>query len=84
MFADNTKIKDVHEVENLQSDLHTLDQWSMKWLLKFHPDKCKVLTVRKMTELSNESLHLYSNGENHSQITLSTCDDEKDIGVTVG
>ena len=76
LFADDTKvyrtIKDAHDFEALQSDLDKLDQYSMKWLLKFHPDKCKVLTVENPTELSNESLHLYNNDEKHSQITLST------------
>ena len=33
--------------------------------------------------MSNNSLHLYSNDEKHSQITLNTCEDEKDIGVTI-
>ena len=25
----------------LQHDLNILQQWNDKWLLKFHPDKCK-------------------------------------------
>ena len=33
--------------EELQQDLEKLDDWSMKWLLKFHPQKCKYMTIGK-------------------------------------
>ena len=29
----------------LQHDLSILEQWSDKWLLKFHPDKCKHMEI---------------------------------------
>ena len=62
LFADDTKI--FAEIENLedsgklQTDLTKLEEWSDKWLLKFHPDKCVVMTVgqRKVnTEYSMSS-----------------------------
>jgi hypothetical protein len=29
----------------LQADLNSLQSWSDTWLLKFHPNKCKVMSV---------------------------------------
>ena len=29
----------------LQEDLHNLMDWSNRWLLKFHPDKCKAMNI---------------------------------------
>ena len=47
MFADDTKIfniiKSPEDQEILQKDLGSLSVWSDKWLLKFHPEKCKVM-----------------------------------------
>ena len=51
MFADDTKIfniiKSPEDQEILQNDLDTLCMWSDKWLLKFHPEKCKVMHLGK-------------------------------------
>ena len=45
LFADDTKIFNIiskqQYIEQLQSDLYKLSDWSDTWLLKFHPDKCK-------------------------------------------
>ena len=50
LFADDTKIyKEVrgrNDCDALQEDLRALQEWSNKWLLKFHPDKCKVLSLK--------------------------------------
>lgn len=49
LFADDTKvykeIKTQTDTTSLQKDLDNLQEWSDKWLLKFHPNKCKVMTV---------------------------------------
>ena len=51
LFADDTKIFRVitnkEDREELQKDLTRLDQWSKDWLVKFHPQKCKCMTIRK-------------------------------------
>jgi hypothetical protein len=43
MFADDTKVfKDINDIEDnkiLQNDIQELENWSDKWLLRFHPDK---------------------------------------------
>jgi hypothetical protein len=56
LFADNTKvykeIKTQTDTTSLQKDLDNLQEWSDKWLLKFHPNKCKVMTVSNKRCLS--------------------------------
>ena len=43
MFADDTRIygsiKNEDDNEKLQDDMDKHDEWSQKWILKFHPDK---------------------------------------------
>ena len=83
LFADDTKIfreiKSPNDEEKLQNDLDELQ----KWLLKFHPNKCKVLTVfnRKMDEKEAKNYHLYDN--EGKEVKLEQSDGEKDIGVLV-
>lgn len=49
LFADDTKL--YREIESpadelaLQDDLSRMSQWSALWLLEFHPDKCKSMSV---------------------------------------
>jgi len=47
MFANDMKlwatISDMDDNQKLQDDLRKLKDWSDKWLLKFNPDKCKVM-----------------------------------------
>ena len=49
LYADDAKIfreiKCPKDVEMLQNDLHKMSTWFENWLLKFHPDKLKKLTI---------------------------------------
>ena len=81
LYADDTKlyrdIKSEHDRELLQQDIYNMYDWSQKWLLRFHPDKCVVMNVgnnnlpQKKYKLSNELPYMKS----------SDC--EKDIGVYI-
>ena len=48
LFADDTKlikrIKSEQDSLELQSDVEALDRWTARWILRFHPGKCHVLT----------------------------------------
>ena len=87
LFADDTKIfreiKSPNDEEKLQNDLDKLQKWSDTWLLKFLPNKCKVLTVsdRKMAEKEGKNYHLYDN--EGKEVKLEQPDGEKGIGVLV-
>ncbi len=79
LFADDTKIyktiENVNDQAILQSDLDQLNQWSDKWLLRFHPAKCKHMHIGKHIENS----HTYK----LSSTELETISQEKDIGVVI-
>ena len=51
LFADDTKLFTRSDLEGatetLQKDLDLLQNWSEKWLLRFHPEKCHVLKLKQ-------------------------------------
>ena len=79
LFADDTKL--LNKVENvedallIQDDINALQKWSDTWLLKFHADKCHVLTIGKPHMI--KYTHDYSLGGN----VLKHVTFEKDLGV---
>ena len=78
LFADDTKIFRIigndSDRDELQQDLHILDEWSKKWLLKFHPKKCKYMTIGKDDGQFKYTLQ----GQQ-----LQKVQEEKDIGVII-
>ena len=84
LFADDTKIfcsiTDHNDPKNLQDDLNILQKWSNTWLLKFHPDKCKRMTIGKPNEFTDIIYTLDKNGTIHN---LENVEQEKDIGVII-
>ena len=83
MFADDTKIfnimKSPEDQEILQNDLDSLSAWSDKWLLKFHPEKCKVMHLGK----ADNTKYLYKLKEGDTHHELAYTEEEKDIGVVI-
>ena len=86
LFADDTKlyrsIKGEEDRNIVQSDLNNLFDWSTKWLLKFHPDKCKVMRIRNKRKAVDTHSYTMKTYEG-SETTLEIVDSEKDIGVNV-
>ena len=78
LFADDTKIFRVIANEEdrgeLQKDLDRLDEWSKDWLLKFHPQKCKFMTIGK------DNLNIKYMLKDQK---LQKVKEEKDIGVII-
>jgi hypothetical protein len=64
--------------ELLQKDIETLQEWSDTWLLKFHPKKCKVMTIGRQ-----DDEHDYYFGIDQNKLVLERTDKEKDIGVVI-
>ena len=59
----------------LQADIDLLERWSKMWLLKFHPDKCHVLTVGKFENIRHTHRYgIYGN-------ELDQVFEEKDLGI---
>ena len=64
LFADDTKIfqqiTTKEDARLLLSDINSLEQWSQKWLVTFHPKKCHALTLGKfytITHTEKYTLH---------------------------
>ena len=81
LYADDTKlfrrVTCKQDAEELQADLNTLEEWSRKWLLSFHPDKCHVLTLGKFENIQHtERYRIYD-------MELDHVFEEKDLGVIV-
>ena len=78
LFADDTKIFQIiskdEDCTQLQDDLDTVSEWSDKWLLKFHPDKCKHVHIGKKRK--EVTYKLVGKEVNKSS-------KEKDIGVII-
>ena len=81
LFADDTKVfRKITSKEDalaLQADLAALQLWSDKWLLRFHPDKCHVLTLGKLEDIK------YTFRYKISQQELEHVFEEKDLGILI-
>jgi hypothetical protein len=75
MLADDTKIfrisKGEDDKETLQDDLTKLEEWSDKWLLKFHLGKCKYMKISKSKNEETNSYKLLGQDNRKSSIQLS-------------
>ena len=78
IFADDTKAynADINS-QTLQCDLDKLMNWSRVWCLYFNAKKCKVMHIGK-----NNAEKEYILYQNSTQVSLTTCEEEKDLGVT--
>jgi hypothetical protein len=83
LFADDTKlfrrVNDAEDCEELQEDIDALEEWSRKWLLRFHPDKCKVLRLGG----KNPDFNYTMTGADGQDVCLEEITDEKDLGVYI-
>lgn len=81
LFADDTKIfrqiSSEQDSLSLQSDIDNLENWSKTWLLRFHPDKCHVLTLGKFENIKHT--HRYKICE----MEMDHVFEEKYLGVIV-
>ena len=74
IFADDTKLYNKSSnFQQIQQDLFRVEDWSRKWQLHFNTSKCKCLYYGK----NNPSVTYYLNGQ-----PISSCSQEKDLGVT--
>ena len=66
-LTDDTKVykevKTQTDTTSLQKDLDNLQEWSDKWLLKFHPNKCKVMTVSNKSGNNREQKYHLNDSE---------------------
>jgi len=81
MFADDTKIwcvvKQVEDNLLLQKDLDSMAEWSEEWLLRFNPEKCKVMRIGHNIKTQ---YYMKDNGINRR---LMETDEERDLGIFI-
>ena len=81
LFADDTKI--AHQVssaedsQQLIDDLNELSKWSSTWLLEFNVDKCHVLTIGRLENITHTERYQLNGTE------LEHVFEEKDLGVII-
>ena len=82
IFADDTKshneIKSVIDKDKLQECINSLVKWSIKWLLGFNGQKCKMMHLGR-----NNPCYEYTIPDGDNIIKLETTECEKDLGVHV-
>ncbi len=84
LFADDAKlyrrVDSVADCINLQRDLNTMQDWSLKWQLEFNPAKCSILRMGNSPPAFDYHMHSY---DDNSVIHLHANDDERDLGVII-
>ena len=87
LYADDTKlwrrINSVLDCDILQKDIDTLYKWTMTNKMKFHADKCKVLSVANNVPLFVDVLPFsrYSYQLGNTILDYTNC--ERDLGIFV-
>ena len=81
LYADDTKIwrniQSPSDHQILQNDINYLNDWALRNKMKFHPSKCKVLSISLRQSLPTP--HTYNLGMD----SLEYADLEKDLGVDI-
>ena len=83
LFADDAKLyKDLQNLEDfemIQDDLNKLCQWTIKWLMIFNVEKCKVMHIGR----ENPRFEYEMTDKQGSTKVLKSVEIEKDLGVYV-
>jgi hypothetical protein len=65
------------DANTLQDDLNKLADWEGTWLMKFHPEKCNVLTITNNRKILRKDYTL------HGHILIEQVTSAKYLGVTI-
>ena len=77
IFADDTKVYNASKEHRIiQSDLINLQKWTEDWNLYFNVSKCKVMHIGKDNPQNDYFMKI-----DQDQQKISTCTEEKDLGV---
>ena len=83
LYADDSKlfraVRGYEDTQMFQQDLSAMEEWSKKWLLKFHPEKCHMMRIG-LKEQEKAEYIMHSEG---NSIKLQWSESERDLGVMV-
>ena len=83
LFADGAKLykdlQNLEDFETIQNDLNKLCQWTIKWLMIFNVEKCKVMHLVK----NNPRFEYEMTDKDGNTKVLKLVEMEKDLGVNV-
>ena len=86
LFADDAKLyKDLQNLEDfemIQNDIDKFCQWTIKWLMFFNLDKCKILHIGKDNPNFDYQME-DKNGNSSNSTNLIVINCGKDLGVYV-
>ena len=81
LYADDTKlyreIKTPEDSHTLQADINKLSSWAQINKMKFHPDKCKLLSVTLNRNIETHETYTLEN------VPITEVNVEKDLGVHI-
>ena len=85
LYADDTKIwrhiLTPHDHEILQRDVDALNNWAILNKMKFHPEKCKILSINNFNYNLLQELLFYLYPYELNGTVLDYTNEEKDLGV---
>ena len=86
LYADDTKIwRNINSEQDsviLNNDIAALEHWASSNCMRFHPNKCKVVSVSHKDRLLS-ALPFYNFPYCLSGIFLDHCESEKDLGIHI-
>ena len=85
LYADDTKIcrhiRTPADHEILQRDIDALNDWAKLNKMKFHPEKCKILSINNFNQNLLQELPFYCYPYELDNTVLDYTNEEKDLGV---
>ena len=78
-LRDAKDLQNLEDFEVIQNDIDKLCQWTIKWLMFFNVNKCKILYIGK--DDPQFDYQMEDNDGNVKNLTVVNC--EKDLGVYV-
>ena len=87
LYADGTKIwryiNSPIDHHILQNDINALYKWSVENKMKFHANKCKVLSINHSRKNLVSELPFFFFLYHINNILLDYCENEKDLGIVI-
>ena len=87
LYANDTKIwrQILSENDNiiLQNDINNLYQWSLVNKMRFHPDKCKILSIHHFHKNPFQELPFFLYPYEMNNFLIDYCHVEKDLGIYI-